>query len=57
VPAEALDTDVTLDQPFTGHVYNERYVQRLPGRDRSPRLAFGAALLAVAAIVRRRARG
>jgi len=56
VPADALDTDVVFDQPFAASAPRELRVQRTDARARRPALAFGLAFIALAAVVRRRAR-
>ena len=56
LPASTLDTDVVFDQPFAGAAPDRIYVRRTRSREGQPRLAFGAALLAFAAVVRRRSR-
>jgi hypothetical protein len=55
VPAEALDADVVLDQPLSGPVPRSIYVQRGDAPARNPKLAFGCALFALAAVASRRA--
>lgn len=56
VPATALDTDVVFDQPYSGTVPNQRYTQRTRTPGGKTHMAFGAALLAFAAVARRRPR-
>jgi uncharacterized protein DUF2330 len=56
LPSIGLDADVVFDQPFTGPVPHQIYVQRTGAREENPQLAFGAALLAFAALARRRRR-
>lgn len=57
VPGDALDMDVTLDQPFSGTAPSNIYVQRIGTPPRRPAFAFGIAFVALAAaFVRRRAR-
>ena len=57
VPADALDTDVVFDQPFSGTAPSSIYVQRSGGPSRRPELAVGLAFAALAFAVRRRAHG
>ena len=56
MPAGALDTDVFLDQPFTGTAPRQIYVEHTDASRAHPRLAFGVGLLAAAALLRRRPR-
>jgi hypothetical protein len=56
LPAAALDTDVTLDQPFPSTVPRVRVVERTRRPGDSPLPGHGFALVAIAAVGMRRRR-
>jgi Uncharacterized protein conserved in bacteria (DUF2330) len=51
LPASALDTDVTFDQPFAGAVPRVRVVERTRASGEKSRPSYGFAMLAFAAVV------